>query len=69
MFMSNIEKAGRLALAFDVMIKTIKAIPEEKLTIELSDASKPSVDTDILYRSRSDEADSSIKIHFLCIPR
>jgi len=28
MFMSNIKKAGRLSLAFDVLIKTVKAIPE-----------------------------------------
>jgi len=44
------------------MIKTIKAIPEEKLTKELSDALKPGFKTNVLYRSRSDEAESKLKI-------
>ena len=29
MFMPNIKKSGRLALAYDVLVKGVKAIPEE----------------------------------------
>ena len=36
MFMSNIKKAGRLALAFDVLVKAIKAIPEAQLPESLA---------------------------------
>ena len=35
MFMPNIKKAGRLALAYDVLIKAVKAIPERELPEEL----------------------------------
>jgi len=31
MFMSNIKKAGRVALAFDVLYRAVKSIPEDRL--------------------------------------
>jgi len=58
LFMSNIKKAGRISLAFDVLIKTIKAIPKEKLTEHLSKALEPSFKTDVLYHSRSSDTET-----------
>ena len=36
MFMSNIKKAGRMSLAYDVLTQAVKAIPKDKLTDSLS---------------------------------
>ena len=60
LFMSNIKKAGRMSLAHDVLIKVIKAIPEEKLTDGLKKAFEPSFKTDVLYRTRSNDTDSKL---------
>jgi len=35
LFMSNIKKVGRISLAYDVLVKAVKAIPEEKRTDKL----------------------------------
>jgi hypothetical protein len=58
MFMSNIKKAGRLALAFDILTKAVKAIPEDKRTEELAKTLEPKFKTDILYRAKANENDS-----------
>ncbi|MCQ1531283.1 hypothetical protein [Lutispora saccharofermentans] len=36
LFMSNIKKAGRMSLTYDVLVKAVKAIPEAKRTEALS---------------------------------
>ncbi len=61
MFMSNIKKAGRLALAFDVLLNTVNTIPENKLTEGLSQVLKPSFKTDVLYRTKSQDGDSKLE--------
>jgi hypothetical protein len=60
LFMSNIKKAGRLSLAYDVLIKAIKAIPEDKRTEALAKAMEPSFKTDMLYRAKAQESDSKL---------
>jgi hypothetical protein len=60
LFMSNIKKAGRMSLAYDVLVKAVKAIPEEKLTNSLSNVLKPDFKTDVLYRTKAQEGDSKL---------
>lgn len=60
LFMSNIKKAGRMSLAYDVLFKAVKAIPEEKLTNSLSNVLKPDFKTDVLYRTKAQEGDSKL---------
>ena len=62
LFMSNIKKAGRLSLAYDVLIKTIKAVPEERLTDGLSKALGPNFKTNVLYHSKSSETDTKLTL-------
>ena len=60
LFMSNIKKAGRMSLAYDVLVKVVKAIPEAKRTEALSQVLEPTFKTDTLYRSKAQEADSKL---------
>lgn len=60
LFMSNIKKAGRLSLAYDVLVKGVKAIPEGNLTEALSNVLKSDFKTDVLYRSKAQEKDSKL---------
>ena len=60
MFMPNIKKAGRLALAYDVLIKAVKAIPESELPEELKAVLKPNFKTETLYKSKPSESDSKM---------
>jgi hypothetical protein len=53
LFMSNIKKAGRISLAYDVLIKAVKAISKEKLTESLLKVLEPDFKTDILYRAKT----------------
>lgn len=62
LFMSNIKKAGRMSLAYDVLVKTVKAIPKEKLTKSLSKVLEPDFKTDVLYRTKAQEADSKLTL-------
>jgi hypothetical protein len=61
-FMSNIKKAGRMSLAYDVLNKAVKAIPKEKLTDSLAKTLKPDFKTDVLYRSKAQEGDSKLTL-------
>jgi hypothetical protein len=54
-FMSNIKLAGRLSLAYDVLLQAIKACPEDILPDNLKEVLKPEFKTDLLYRSRSSQ--------------
>ena len=60
LFMSNIKKAGRISLAYDVLIRAVKAIPETIRTDALSKVLEPDFKTDILYRSKAADADSKL---------
>ncbi len=60
LFMSNIKKAGRMSLAYDVLVKAIKAIPADKRTEALSSVLEPAYRTDTLYRAKNREADSKL---------
>lgn len=60
LFMSNIKKAGRMSLAYDVLVKAVKAIPEAKRTEALSQVPEPTFKTETLYRSKAQEADSKL---------
>jgi hypothetical protein len=60
MFMPNIKKAGRLALAYDVLIKAVKAIPENELPEELKAVLKPNFKIETLYKSKPSESDSKM---------
>lgn len=62
MFMSNIKKAGRMSLAYDVLVKGIKAIPENKISDNLSAVLEPSFKTNALYRAKGSEWDSKLAI-------
>lgn len=68
MFMSNIKKAGRLALAFDVLLRAVKAIPESLRTESLQETLSPKFKTDILYRSKPSENESKLdRLLNLCL--
>jgi hypothetical protein len=60
MFMPNIKKAGRLALAYDVLTKAVKAIPERELPEELNAVLKPNFRTETLFRTKPSESDSKM---------
>jgi hypothetical protein len=62
LFMSNIKKAGRMSLAYDVLVKAVKAIPKEKLTDSLAKALEPDFKTDVLYRAKAQEGDSKLTL-------
>jgi hypothetical protein len=62
LFMSNIKKAGRMSLAYDVLVKAVKAIPEEKLTDSLSRVLEPEFKTEVLYRTKAQEGDSKLSL-------
>ena len=68
MFMSNIKKAGRLVLAFDVLEKSVKAIPEGDRTQELAKVLQDGFKTDMLYSSKPSENDSRLeKLLAMCL--
>jgi hypothetical protein len=60
MFMPNIKKAGRLALAYDVLAKAIKAIPESQLPEALKAVLTPNFKTEILYKTKPSESDGKM---------
>lgn len=60
MFMSNIKRAGRLTLAYDMLVKAVKAIPEDMRTDALAAALKPEFKTDTLYRTKPDGNSSKL---------
>lgn len=57
---SNIKKAGRLALAFDVLHLALKVIPRKKLTKSLSEVLEPKFKTSMLYKVKGDQAASNL---------
>jgi len=53
--MPNIKKAGRLSLAYDVLIQALNACPLNILPDSLKATLQPSFKTDLLYRSKGGE--------------
>jgi hypothetical protein len=51
----NIRRAGRLSLAYDVLVQGIRSIPEDLRTDSLSKALAPGYKTDLLFRTKSAE--------------
>ena len=67
MFMSNIKKAGRLALAYDVLQRGLRKIPAEKLSEALKEALAMDFKTQMLYRVKAEEKESRLnKLLNLC---
>jgi hypothetical protein len=62
LFMSNIKKSGRMSLAYDVLAKAVKAIPEGMRTQALSQSLEPDFKTDVLYRAKAQEGDSKLAL-------
>jgi len=62
LFMSNIKKAGRMSLAYDVLIKAVKAIPEDDRTDALAKALELDFKTDVLYRAKAQEGDTKLTL-------
>jgi hypothetical protein len=62
LFMSNIKKAGRISLAYDVLVKAVKAIPEGERTDTLAKVLKPDFKTDILYRAKAQEGETKLRL-------
>jgi len=59
--MSNIKRAGRLALAYDVLLQGIKACPLEILSSNLLEVLAPNYKTNLLYRLKDTEASSRLE--------
>ena len=60
MFMSNIKKSGRMSLAYDVLMRAVKKLPEAQLTPDLQEAGKASYKKDLLYRTKGDQSESRL---------
>jgi hypothetical protein len=59
MFSSNIKKAGRMALAHDVLAKAVKALPEGGLTAALAEVMDKGFKNKVLYRSKGQQDSES----------
>ncbi|MCL5676408.1 MAG: transposase [Firmicutes bacterium] len=58
---SNIKRAGRLSLAYDVLEHAVKACPPEILPEELKRVLEPEYRTEVLYRSKGTQAQSRLQ--------
>lgn len=54
----NIKKAGRLSLAYDVLVQAVRAIPSNMLNNDLQQVLGDSFKTDLLYKTHNQELDS-----------
>ena len=61
-FMSNIKKAGRISLAFDVLTRGAKKIPERERTEAAREILSPTFRREILYKARSSETESKLTL-------
>ncbi|MHB1406886.1 MAG: transposase [Desulfitobacteriaceae bacterium] len=59
--MSNIKRAGRLALAYDVLLQAIKACPLEILNSNLLEVLDPQYKTNLLYKLKDTETMSRLE--------
>ncbi|WP_425058996.1 hypothetical protein SCACP_36480 [Sporomusa carbonis] len=58
---SNIQKAGRLALAFDVLFHAVKSCPEEILPEAFKTVLTPSFKTTLLYKNKASGLQSRLE--------
>ncbi|MCL4515735.1 MAG: transposase [Firmicutes bacterium] len=58
---ANIKRAGRLSLAYDVLEHAVKACPLEILPEELKRLREPEYRTEVLYRSKGNQAQSRLQ--------
>jgi len=54
----NIKKVGRMALAYDVLVKSINAIPEEKRSESLRRTLDKNFKTQMLYKVKAGESEN-----------
>lgn len=59
--MSNIKRAGRLALAYDVLLQAIKACPPEILSSDLLEVLDSHYKTNLLYKLKDTEVSSRLE--------
>ncbi|HVJ49870.1 hypothetical protein [Desulfitobacterium sp.] len=59
--MSNIKRAGRLALAYDVLLQGIKACPPEILSSDFKEVLDPHYKTILLYKLKDTEVSSRLE--------
>lgn len=59
--MPNIKRAGRLALAFDVLKQGVAACPQELLPEDLKKVLEPNFKTEVLYRSRGQDLQARLE--------
>ena len=59
--MSNIKRAGRLALAYDVLLQGIKACPPEILSSEFKEVLEPNYKTNLLYKLKDTKISSRLE--------
>jgi len=62
MFMSNIKKAGRVALAFDVLYRAVKSIPEDRLSENLKKVLNPEFRTEVIHKTKPSEGESRLEM-------
>ena len=60
LFMSNIKKAGRISLAYDILFKAVKGIPQERLTDSLKKVLEPDFKTYILYKTKAEDGENRL---------
>lgn len=63
-FMSNIKLAGRLSLAYDVLVQALKACPQEELPKPLQEVLKPDFKTNLLFKTRSGQVPGRLQEMF-----
>jgi len=63
-FMSNIKLAGRLSLAYDVLVQALKACPQEELPESLQEVLKPDFKTNLLFKTRSGQVPGRLQEMF-----
>ena len=62
MFMSNIKKSGRISLAYDVLIRASKIIPENQQSETIKNILTPTFKRDVVSSVKTDEAQSKLTI-------
>jgi hypothetical protein len=62
MFMSNIKKAGRIVLAYDVLCRAIKAIPEHLQSVNLQKALEAEFKTNTIFRTKPSKNSSKLDV-------
>jgi len=67
LFMSNIKKAGRMSLAYDVLVMAVRAIPEDKRPTSLSSVLESDFKKSMLQNCKAAETDGRLlRLLVLC---